>query len=176
MGLACFLSAVGTLADMRGWIYFSIYFIISIITIVIMFDNHTETLSERGKWHDNTNSWDKICVGVYVPSAFFVIYIVTGLDIRFGWSHLPTAYLYAGIVLYAISTVMGIWPVMENKHFESMARIQNDRKQTVITTGPYRFVRHPGYLSIIIWALAVPMILGSLYAGKIKYRLIPFIW
>lgn len=168
LGLACFLLAAGTLRYMRGWIYFSIYFIISIITLVIMFYNRTETLSERGKKHDNTKSWDKICVGVYVLSAFYVIYIITGLDVRFGWSHLPTAYLYAGLVLYAISTVMGIWPLMENKHFESMSRFQSDRKQTVITTGPYRFVRHPGYLAIIVWALAVPMILGSLYAGLVS--------
>ncbi|MDR1537016.1 MAG: isoprenylcysteine carboxylmethyltransferase family protein [Clostridiales bacterium] len=172
IGLACFLLAAGTLADMRGWIYFSIYFIVSIITLVIMLYNRAETLIERGKKHVNTKSWDKICVGVYVPSAFFVIYIVAGLDIRFGWSHLPISYLYGGIVIYAISTVMGIWPVMENKHFESMSRIQSDRKQTVIAIGPYRFARHPGYLSIIIWALAVPMIFGSLYSGLITAAII----
>ncbi len=167
-GLACFLSAAGKLSHIRGWIYFSIYFIVSIITLLIMSYKHRETLSERGKKHDNTKSWDIICLCVYVPSAFYLIYIAAGLDVRFGWSYLPMPFMYAGLVLYAVSAVMGIWPVMENKHFESISRIQNDRKQTVITTGPYKLIRHPGYSAIIIWALSVPMLFGSLFSGLVS--------
>lgn len=168
LGLACFLLAAGTLLDVRGWIYFSVYFIVTIITLVIMLFNHTETLSERGKKHENTKSWDKVCLSIYVPSAFYVIYIAAGLDIRFGWSHLPTTFMYTGIILYLISSILGIWPIMENRHFESTSRIQNDREQTVVTTGPYRLVRHPGYSAVIIWAFAVPMMFGSLSAGIVS--------
>lgn len=168
LGLVCFLLAAGTLFDARGWIYFSIYFIVSIITLVVMSNNHAETLSERGKKHENTKSWDKLFLGIYVPSAFYIIYIVAGLGVRFQWPILSTTFIYIGTFLYVISTMLGVWSIIENKHFESTSRIQDDRNQTVITTGPYRLVRHPGYSSIIIWAISVPMILGSLYTGIVS--------
>lgn len=168
LGLACFLSAAGTISDARGWIYFSLYFVISIITLVVMFFNHTETLVERGKRYGNTKKWDKVCLSFYVPASFYLIYIAAGLDIRLERSSPSTMFLCIGLALYLISTVMGIWPIMENKHFESTARIQDNREQTVVTTGPYRLVRHPGYFSIVIWACAVPMIFGSLSAGVVS--------
>lgn len=168
LGLACFLLAAGSLSDVRGWIYFSMYFIISIITISVMFSNHAETLSERGKKHENTKSWDKVFLGIYAPSAFYIIYIVAGLGVRFQWPILSKTFMYIGVVLYVVSTILGVWPMMENKHFESTSRIQDDRNQTVITTGPYRLVRHPGYSSIIIWAVSVPMIFGSVYTGIVS--------
>lgn len=168
LGLACFLLAADTLSDARGWIYFALYFVISVITLAVMFFNHTETLVERGKKHGNTKSWDKVCLSIYVPSAFYLIYIAAGLDIRFGRPSTSTIFLYIGIALYLISTVMGIWPIMENKHFESTSRIQGDRKQTTVTTGPYKLVRHPGYFAIIIWAFAVPMIFGSPFAAVVS--------
>jgi protein-S-isoprenylcysteine O-methyltransferase Ste14 len=172
LGLACFLLAAGTLLDVRGWIYFSIYFIVSIITLAVMSINHAETLSERRKKHENTKSWDKIFLGIHVPSAFYIIYIVAGLGVRFQWPVLSTTFVYVGATLYIVSTILGAWAIMENKHFEPTSRIQNDRNQTVITTGPYRLVRHPGYSSIIIWAISVPMIFGSLFTGVISVIII----
>lgn len=168
LGLVCFLTAAGTISDARGWVYFSLYFVISIITLVAMFFSRAETLVERGKKHGNTKKWDKICLSIYVPASFYLIYIAAGLDIRFERSFPSTIFSYIGFVLYLISTVTAIWPIMENKHFESTARIQNDRQQTVVTTGPYRLVRHPGYFAIVIWACAVPMIFGSLSAGVVS--------
>ncbi|MDR0644106.1 MAG: isoprenylcysteine carboxylmethyltransferase family protein [Treponema sp.] len=172
LGLACFLLAAGTLLDVRGWIYFSMYFIVSIITLAVMFNNHAETLSERGKKHENTKSWDKIFLGIYVPSAFYIIYIVAGLGVRFQWPVLSTTFMYVGATLYIVSTILGVWAIMENKHFEPTSRIQDDRNQTVITTGPYRLVRHPGYSSIITWAISVPMIFGSLFTGVVSVIII----
>ena len=163
LGLSCFILSAGTLFNVRGWIYFFFYFITSIIVLAVMFNNHIETLSERGKKHNNTKNWDKICLAIYVPSAFYIIYIIAGLSIRFNWPVLSAIFVHIGIILYIMSTILGVWPIMENKHFESTARIQDDRNQNVITTGPYKLVRHPGYSSIIIWAFSVPMIFGSLY-------------
>ena len=50
-----------------------------------------------------------------------------------------------------------------NPHFEATVRIQKDREHKVITSGPYKLIRHPGYLGGIVWAMGVPMILGSIY-------------
>ncbi|MEA4847230.1 MAG: isoprenylcysteine carboxylmethyltransferase family protein [Clostridiaceae bacterium] len=209
IGVAIFILSAGTIANLQGIVYFSLYLVISVIACILMYRDHQDTLSERGKRHENTKSWDKVLMPVYVLLAFYVIYLIAGLGIRYQWEQLSINWFYAGIILYLISSVLTIWPVFENKHFESTSRIQNDREQAVISTGPYRIVRHPGYLGIVIWAIATSFMFGTLavgitaaiiiavivirtyledtmlkkelkgyqvYAKKVKYRLIPYIW
>ncbi len=165
IGLALFLVAAGTIFDMRGIVNFSLYFIVSIIACVFMFKSHQATLNERGKKHDNTQKWDKVLLPIYVLLAYYGIYFIAGLGVRFQWVHLSVEWIVAGVILYIISSVFTIWPVAENKHFESASRIQEDREQTVISTGPYEIVRHPGYLGIVLWAIAIILIFGTLAVG-----------
>ena len=54
--------------------------------------------------------------------------------------------------------------MLENPYFTSVVRIQKDRGQKVITTGPYRFIRHPAYWQSVVWWLITPVILGTLWA------------
>jgi protein-S-isoprenylcysteine O-methyltransferase Ste14 len=51
-----------------------------------------------------------------------------------------------------------------NPHFEGTARIQTERDHRVVDAGPYRFVRHPGYAALCLWALATPLLLCSAWA------------
>lgn len=175
LGLFCFIIAAGTFSSLRGWVYFSLYFTVSIVTLLIMMSNHLSTLSERGKKHDNTPRWDKVLLAIYVPLAFYGIYIVAGIDVRFNGAPLDFAWMLAGVVLFLISSVLGVWPILKNKHFESTARVQEDRNQTVINSGPYKIVRHPGYSSIILWSVSVPMIFGSLFTGVVSLIIISVI-
>lgn len=172
LGLLCFLLAAGTFSSLQGWIYFALYFLISIITLIVMLSRHPNTLSERGKKHDDTPLWDKVLLALYVPLAFYGIYIVAGLDVRYNGSSLDIASIIIGILLFIISAILMIWPILGNEHFESTARIQQDRNQTVITTGPYRIIRHPGYASIILWAISVPLIFGSILTGIVSLIII----
>lgn len=209
IGLLLFIGAAGTMTDLRGIVNFSLYFLVSIIGCVMMYQGHQETLNERGKSQADTKSWDKVLLPIYVFLAYFLIYFVAGLGVRLGWAHLSVEWLYIGVFLYLISSALTIWPVVENTHFESTSRIQKNRKQEVISTGPYRIVRHPGYLGILLWAAAITLIFGTLavgivagiiavvivirtyledrmlqnelegypeYAGKVRCRLIPFVW
>lgn len=175
LGLLCFLLAAGTFSSLQGWIYFSLYFLISIITLFVVMKNNYETLSERGKKHDDTPRWDKALLALYVPLAFYGIYIVAGLDVRYNRSSPDMTMSMVGILLFIFSSILTVWPVLENKHFESTARIQNDRNQTVVTSGPYQIVRHPGYSSIILWAISVPLIFGSLLTGIVSLIIIAII-
>jgi protein-S-isoprenylcysteine O-methyltransferase Ste14 len=94
-----------------------------------------------------------------------LIPLFAGLDIgRYQLSSLGWPYAVLGILFMVVSSVLINWAMIENPYFESTVRIQEDRKHQVITTGPYRIVRHPGYLSGILWLSSVPLILGSLYA------------
>lgn len=93
------------------------------------------------------------------------VIIIAGLDFRFGWSWpLPETYAVLGLVLFAVGYVPILWAMHENRFFSSVIRIQKDRSHRVVTTGPYRFVRHPGYLGSIIYMLALPFALTSYWA------------
>jgi protein-S-isoprenylcysteine O-methyltransferase Ste14 len=91
--------------------------------------------------------------------------IVAGLDERFGWS--PQVLLTPRLVALAVMVsgyVVGTWAMAVNRYYSAVVRIQKDRGQTVVTDGPYRFVRHPSYATGIVSSLMIPILLGSLWA------------
>ena len=103
--------------------------------------------------------------------------VVNGwLGIRFELSVLPMQWFYVGIAMCLVSGVFNTWSIMENKHFEGTSRIQNDREHSVITTGAYRIVRHPGYASLVIWAIAVYLVFGTLAVWILSCIIIGAIW
>jgi protein-S-isoprenylcysteine O-methyltransferase Ste14 len=165
IGIGLFFVAAGTFNYIRGIVNISLYLVVSIIACILMFSGHKETLNERGKKQDNTKNWDKILSPIYFLLAYYVIYIIAGLGNRFHWKTLPMEYFFIGIILYLISCVFIIWPILENKHFEATSRIQDNREQTVIKTGPYKIIRHPGYTGIVIWAIASSLIFGTIAVG-----------
>jgi protein-S-isoprenylcysteine O-methyltransferase Ste14 len=89
--------------------------------------------------------------------------VVAGLDVgRLHWSGpVPAAVEILGLVVLAGAFATSIWAMSANRFFSSDARIQRDRGHTVVTGGPYRLIRHPGYLAAILISLASPLALGS---------------
>jgi protein-S-isoprenylcysteine O-methyltransferase Ste14 len=93
------------------------------------------------------------------------VIVVAGLDFRFGWSGLfPDIYAVLGLVFILVGYAPMFWAMRENRFFSGVVRIQQERGHHVVTTGPYRFVRHPGYSGSIIWMLAIPFALESYWA------------
>ncbi len=89
-------------------------------------------------------------------------YIVAGIDVgRFGWSEMPVLLQGAGLLGYVGFASLGLWAMRTNRFFSSAVRIQEDRGQEVITTGPYRFVRHPGYVGVFGGMFCGALALGS---------------
>ena len=99
---------------------------------------------------------------VFGVVGFYILPVIIGLDIRFQWPYLGIHFTIAGIVLFLVGSVFINWAMMVNTHFETTVRIQNDRGHQVITTGPYKMVRHPGYVGAILWIVATPLITGSI--------------
>ena len=92
-------------------------------------------------------------------------YIVAGLDERFGWTGgLPSGAQIAAAVLCVFAYALVVWATASNSFFSQIVRIQPERAQTVVTGGPYRYVRHPAYLGAILYELAVPVLLASWWA------------
>jgi len=101
--------------------------------------------------------------------VIFVGFIVAGLDRgRFHWSDDVPPWLQGlSLVLLAASYAFVFWAMTVNRFFSSIVRIQADRGQHVVATGPYAYVRHPGYLGAVVMALCSGPALGSWLAAAI---------
>ena len=163
IGAILFFVSFGTLKNHQGWIYFAVYTISTILGILYLSKYNPEVLNERAKERNNTEQWDKILLKLYISLAFFIIYIVAGFDIRFGWSSIPIFCMYPALAIIILSSFLAVWAMKENANFEATSRIQNDRIQNICDSGPYKAIRHPGYLAIILWAMAIPFVFGSVY-------------
>ena len=83
---------------------------------------------------------------------------------RFLWSYLDSPFIIIGVILYILSYALVLWAMVVNKYFEGTVRIQEDRDHMVISTGPYKIMRHPGYVGMIIGAFSPALIVGSLFS------------
>lgn len=163
--LILFISA-GNLNFPRLWVYFGVsssYHLVSTIILFRYFPKFIELIDQRGKKREGTKSWDKVFAALYAP-AVFAIPLIVGLDVgRYHWSNISLYISLLCIILYILGSILGHWAMVENKYFESTVRIQKERGHKIISSGPYKIVRHPGYVSIIIIHLTFPLIAGSFY-------------
>lgn len=165
-----FFAASGDLDNLRVWIYLATYALGGIVIGVLLYKKAPQLLKDREKMQEGTKSLDKYIILTYFLLALFVTPLVAGLDRRLHPADtLPFAYLYPGIFLYLLSAVFSVWPMIHNPFFETTVRFQEDKSHRVINTGPYRIVRHPGYLGMILSSLSMPLALGS------KWAIIPMI-
>jgi protein-S-isoprenylcysteine O-methyltransferase Ste14 len=102
------------------------------------------------------------------------MFIICGLDVgRFNISSTGVEFFAVGIIIFAVGWVFVAWSMVENKFFETTVRIQNEKDQRVVSTGPYAIVRHPGYVGMILFYGCAPLIIGSFY-GLIPALLLAF--
>jgi len=155
-------SAAGRFDWSRAWLYLGGVLLGEILSEAVVLAVNPEVLDRRGTLlRPDTKPFDRVFVALWTPSALATA-AVAGLDAgRFGWSSLPLEAAYAGAVLTAVGYGIGTWAMAVNVYFEPTVRIQTERKHRVITSGPYRFVRHPGYAGALLGALAAPLFLGS---------------
>jgi protein-S-isoprenylcysteine O-methyltransferase Ste14 len=90
-------------------------------------------------------------------------WVLTGLDLgRLHWSDtIPRPVQIAGLSCYAVAMAMTLWAMASNRFYSSVIRLQRDRGQHPVNTGPYRFIRHPGYAGTILAFLGGGLALGS---------------
>jgi protein-S-isoprenylcysteine O-methyltransferase Ste14 len=160
-----FYSAAGTIRVTRFWIYLGIVFIGAIISAVIAVKFTPELMNQRGKRNPGTKKWDLFLVIPFILILIVIVPLIAGFDlVRFQWTYLGYPYLIAGLCLYVVSFFIIQWSMIVNKHFETTVRIQNDRDHKVITSGPYKIIRHPGYTGMVLTSISLPLLLGSIYA------------
>ncbi len=158
IGAALFLLGAGSF-DLRSGIFFSVYVVVALVSGVIIYRKNPETLKERGKVNTDSPKWDKILLLVFWLSAFFIVYFAAGKTVPFG-KEIEFDFI-AGMVIYLVSAVITVKAMLENTFLESTARLQPERNQTVIQSGPYSVVRHPTYSAVLLWCVAVRCIFPS---------------
>lgn len=159
----CLFGSVGRLDWLNGWVLLGLNFVASIVTTALLWRN-PELLAERSNIKAG-KSWDKAIVGIVVLLGPMATWITAGLDTRFHWSDgMPPLAFIVGVVVAVLAAALIAWAMRSNKFFSSVVRIQKDRGHVVVTGGPYRFVRHPGYTGMSVFTLATPLILNSKWA------------
>jgi len=160
--IALFLPA-GTLAWTAGWIYLLLMFGFSIAISFWLMRFNPDLLAERltGIGRPDQKTWDKFFLA-FIGIAFFAWVIVMGLDaVRFRWSQVPRWLQVMGAILLLGSFYIFYLTFRENSYLSPAVRIQTERAQKVVSTGPYRYVRHPMYAGFIPFAFGTALLLGS---------------
>jgi protein-S-isoprenylcysteine O-methyltransferase Ste14 len=153
-----FISA-GTFAWLNAWVYFLLQMGIFLLAGFVI--NDTNLLEERSQVKSDVKSWDKIISSINVALTIAILGIA-GLNFRFGWlPDLPIWINVVGGLLFVSGYAIFVWAMASNTFFSGFVRIQKDRGHTVVTTGPYQYVHHPGYNGGMLSILGVPLLLGS---------------
>ena len=150
----------------EAWVYAAVCIFGFIISRYLANRQHPDLLVERGKFlqHANPETWDKV-LSPLLAFGSGIIPLAAGLDMRFG----PSAHfslLIKGAAIFALLAgyALGSYALIANRFFSGMVRIQSERGHHVISTGPYRWMRHPGYAGALISYLATPFLLDSWWA------------
>jgi protein-S-isoprenylcysteine O-methyltransferase Ste14 len=161
-GVLLFVSA-GRLDWLQAWVYLGAVFLGELVSAVVLMAVSPETIAQRGGMGPDTKTFDKVFVTLWLVLAC-VAPVVAGLDVgRSSKAGLPFGSIYLGLGLLVFAYLLGTWAMAVNKFFELTVRIQKDRGHQVVGSGPYRIVRHPGYVAAIAGALASPLILSSVW-------------
>jgi protein-S-isoprenylcysteine O-methyltransferase Ste14 len=158
--------AAATVNWPMAWVYVILLLTSTIGSRLIVLKRNPDTLYERARFaaSEGTKSWDRILFAVGGLFGLATM-IVAGLDHRFGWSKIISEIgQYLATLVIAGGYGLTVWAMVVNRYFSSVARIQHDRGQVVVTRGPYRVVRHPSYAGAILAALALPIMLDAIWS------------
>lgn len=161
-----FVSA-GTLDWPMAWVYVALGFTAIVVSRLISLRLHPDLLRERADvaGGEGAASWDRILVPLVAILAPVIIAIVAGLDHRYAWSvDLDPIFQYTAAFLVIVGYGVSVWAMTVNRFFSAVARIQKDRGHTVVTSGPYRIVRHPSYAGGLLASVAIPFLLNAYWA------------
>jgi protein-S-isoprenylcysteine O-methyltransferase Ste14 len=153
--------ASGRLDWVWAWAYLGVGVGILVINASVL---PPELIAERGQIKEDTKGWDRLLAPLLILPTLGTL-IVAGLDERFGWSpQLALAIQVIALAFFALAQGLFSWAMASNKFFSGTVRIQEERGHAVASGGPYRYVRHPGYVGYIMSWIATSLALGSLWA------------
>lgn len=160
MGVALFWSA-GRVDWWPAWATLAVMSLWIIATAIVIARFNPALLAERLGPRKGAKPWDTAIMSM-LGLAQLARYILAGLDQRYGWTGgLPLAAQITALIFCLFGYGLVVWATASNAFFSQIVRIQTERGHTVVTGGPYRYVRHPAYIGAIVFELAAPILLAS---------------
>lgn len=154
----------GSIGWRPGWVFVAVLVLGFGASALVLARVNPVIYRARSRFQPGTKAWDKTLLAVMLP-AMVAILPVAALDAgRFGWSSVPTWLVAAGYAAMLAGIAATCWAQAVNPFFEPGVRIQSERHQRVIDSGPYRFVRHPGYVAALLLFFGMALALGSYWA------------
>lgn len=161
--VAAVLVSAGRLTVWQAWVYGGISLALNLGQRILLRTN-PELARERAHPGSRAKTWDKALLAVLLLLTLAML-VTAGLQLRHpGRPSLPLAWFVVGVVLDLAGAVLFSWALKENRFFSAVVRIQHDRGHAVCTTGPYRVVRHPGNLGMILGTMGVPLLFQSTWS------------
>lgn len=154
----------GTIDWRRGWLTLSLFAILTVFAVGWIRRENPELIAVRQKFQPGTKGWDAVFAPVIIVFFFSIMPVAALDDARFRWAPTPDWVPLIGYALLVAGYLGTAWAQSVNRHFEATVRIQSDRGHKVIETGPYAYIRHPGYAFSILMSAGIALSLGSLVA------------
>jgi len=161
MALALFLPA-GTVAWPAAWVFLGLIFVCSLPITWWLLKYDPGLIEERMQLRPQL-SWDKVFIAIVLVFILFWLILMPLDAVRFHWSRMPVELKTLGALVLLISLYISFLTMRENPYSSAVVRVQKERAQTVISTGPYRYVRHPMYTGACLFFLGTALLLGSWY-------------
>jgi len=160
MGVALFWSA-GRIDWWAAWAAIAVWLAFFTVTDILILRFNPDLMTERLNPPKGAKTWDRAIMSIFRLTTL-VRYILAGLDQRYGWTvGFPVVAQLAGLVVCVLSYALLAWAMTSNAFFSQIVRIQSDRGHAVVTHGPYRYVRHPAYVGMILFEPAMSILLAS---------------
>lgn len=154
----------GTLRWASGWLFLAVFTVATVVAGLVLWRVNPVIFAARSRVQEGTKRWDRVLLAVFMP-LLMAILPVAGLDaVRFHWLPAPPWAVTLGYALMLAGIALVTWAQAVNRFFEPGVRIQSERGHRVIDTGPYAYVRHPGYVGAIAMFFGMALSLGSLMA------------
>ncbi len=161
---AVLFGAAGRLDWGLAWAYLGLVAGLSLGQLWIL-KRDPDLAAERAAGFRKGPGWDRALVVAMTLPGSLGVWILAGLQQRFGWTPEAPLWLSLAALPVALSGFgLFLWALRSNTFFAPVVRLQRERSQSVVSAGPYARLRHPGYLGWLVFALAMPLVLGSYWA------------
>ena len=154
----------GSIRWRPGWIFVAVLFLGFGVSAIVLARVNPIIYRARSRFQPGTKGWDKALLAVMLPAMVAILPIGACDAGRFHWSAVPNWLVALGYAAALAGIAVVAWAQAVNPFFEPGVRIQSERLQRVIDTGPYRFVRHPGYVSALLLFFGMALALASFWA------------
>jgi protein-S-isoprenylcysteine O-methyltransferase Ste14 len=158
-GLILFLAA-GTFNYWQAWVFLAVAALSAWLPGLYLM--RTNPVAHERRTHGGPTGETRMVQKIIIAGLYFslaALVLVSALDHRFGWSHVPTAICLVGAVLVAVGVVSQMLVVIQNSY--AGVTVQVEAGQQLATTGVYGLVRHPMYTGNVILMVGIPLALGS---------------